>query len=596
MGWATGPDGRLLLASGSAATVRIWDPHTGHLLHTLTGHTSLVESVGWATGPDGRLLLASGSDDDTVRIWDPHTGHTLHTLTGHTSTVRSVGWATGPDGRLLLASGSDDDTVRIWDPYTGHLLHTLTGHTGEVWSVGWATSPDGRLLLASGGYDATVRIWTVTLPPQSDTAATADPDPPRWHTAATGLLQLGAGGLWPPLSLVHDLIALTSHTGDTTSTDNPDRALYDPRLHTLADHPGIHRLRALAWPPSARVGFAALLTADLPPNPAYTPPPGSTPTGQRDLLHTALHSPTTHPTPPPVNPDRLHTAADHLTGRLTALLTIVGPDAITTDPTLPLRLRDRAPTMPPLTGTHLTLLADATATLTTSSHRDHAATAIHNPGSAGITHHGTISNLLPSQLALPADAFSLRLARGDLLYRLHTATPTSPPQPVTIILDTTPPTFGPVETVLRLTAHLLTVTLWRTGQHPTLITLDQPGLPRPLSNPADLTTLWTSRTLHPPNLHTALRTASHTPHPTTVILTHHHLAHDHPVHPGPHLRLLTTHPPDTPPPNPGTTHTSRTATATADGRYHRHLPPHPDAATLTDAIHALLTPTADNQT
>ncbi len=94
----------------------------------------------------------------------------------------------------------------------------------------------------------------------------------------------------------------------------------------------------------------------------------------------------------------------------------------------------------------------------------------------------------------------------------------------------------------------------------------------------------------------------HTPHPTTVILTHHHLAHDHPIHPGPHLRLLTTHPPDTPPPNPGTTHASRTttststSTATADGRYHRHLPPHPDPATLTDAIHALLTPTTDNQT
>ncbi len=79
-----------------------------------------------------------------------------------------------------------------------------------------------------------------------------------------------------------------------------------------------------------------------------------------------------------------------------------------------------------------------------------------------------------------------------------------------------------------------------------------------------------------------------------MILTHHHLAHDHPIHPGPHLRLLTTHPPGTPPPNPGTSHASRTATA--DGRYHRHLPPHPDAATLTDAIHALLTPTTDDQT
>ncbi len=443
-------------------------------------------------------------------------------------------------------------------------------------------------------------------PPRPDAAVTADPVPSRWQTETAGLILLGAGELWPPLSTIHDLIAITagraarpgtppSHDhlmGGTGQLGDAGGTLYDPRIRALATHPGIIRLRQLAWPPPARVGFAALLATDLHTNPAYLPPAGSSPVGQRDMLHTALHSPAGTPSPPPVNIDRLVAAANRIDGRLTALLAIIGPDAITTDPTLPLRLRDRAPAMPPLTGTHLTLLADATTTLTTGSHRDHAATAIHNPGSAGITHHGTISHLLPSQLALPADAFSLRLARGDLLYRLHTATPTAPPHPVTIILDTTPPTFGPVETVLRLAAHLLTVTLWRTGQHPTLITLDQPALPRPLTTPADLTTIWTARTLHPPDLHTALRTAVHTPHPTTVILTHHHLAHDHPVHPGPHLRLLTTHTPGTPDGGdaPGS------STPTTDQRYHRHLPPHPDAATLADTVRTLLAPTADDQT
>ncbi|WP_322770712.1 hypothetical protein, partial [Frankia sp. Cr1] len=56
--------------------------------------------------------------------------------------------------------------------------------------------------------------------------------------------------------------------------------------------------------------------------------------------------------------------------------------------------------------------------------------------------------------------------------------------------------------------------------------------------------------------------------------------------------LLTTHTPGTPDGDdaPGN------STPTTDQRYHRHLPPHPDPATLTDTIHALLTPTTDDQT
>ncbi|WP_370653006.1 WD40 repeat domain-containing protein, partial [Frankia sp. CIT1] len=77
---------------------------------TLTGRTSWVDSVAWATGADGRLLLATGSGDGTVRVWDPVAGQTLHTLTGHTGWVYSVAWATGTDGQLLLATGSGDRT------------------------------------------------------------------------------------------------------------------------------------------------------------------------------------------------------------------------------------------------------------------------------------------------------------------------------------------------------------------------------------------------------------------------------------------------------------------------------------------------------
>ena len=112
----------------------------------LTGHTGWVSSVAFGTGPDGRLLLASGSDDGTVRLWDPLTGAPVgEPLTGHTGAVSSVAFGTGPDGRLLLASGSGDRTVRLWDPVTGAPVgEPLTGHTGEVTSVAFGTAPDGR--------------------------------------------------------------------------------------------------------------------------------------------------------------------------------------------------------------------------------------------------------------------------------------------------------------------------------------------------------------------------------------------------------------------------------------------------------------------
>ncbi len=66
--------------------------------------------VGCAFSPDGTQLATTGFDE-TVRIWDPHTGDTLHTLTGHAEGM--YGCAFSPDG-ILLATTGDDQTVKIW--------------------------------------------------------------------------------------------------------------------------------------------------------------------------------------------------------------------------------------------------------------------------------------------------------------------------------------------------------------------------------------------------------------------------------------------------------------------------------------------------
>jgi WD40 repeat protein len=120
-------DGRELLASASAdRTVRIWDPATGAIERTLSGHTGGVNGV-CGVRVDGRDLLASASADRTVRIWDPATGAIERTLSGHTDWVNGV-CAMRVDGRDLLASASADRTVRIWDPATSHAIHVIPVH------------------------------------------------------------------------------------------------------------------------------------------------------------------------------------------------------------------------------------------------------------------------------------------------------------------------------------------------------------------------------------------------------------------------------------------------------------------------------------
>jgi len=58
---------------------------------------------------DGQTL-ASGSEDKTIKIWNQKTGELIHTLSGHSGLVNSVTFSHGQ----TLASGSEDKTIKIW--------------------------------------------------------------------------------------------------------------------------------------------------------------------------------------------------------------------------------------------------------------------------------------------------------------------------------------------------------------------------------------------------------------------------------------------------------------------------------------------------
>ncbi len=265
-----------------------------------------------------------------------------------------------------------------------------------------------------------------------------------------------------------------------------------------------------------------------------------------------------------------------VTARTIGMLEILGPVATAAEPTLPLKVRHRIYALPKIGTRERRLLLESVAISTTRTDVTAAAPGA-TSGTSGISRRGKITGLLPAQLALPEDLLEFRFANRELLYRVNEADVQSPPEAVTIVLDTTPATYGPAELVLRLVAHVLAVTLWTVGKPPALVSLDQPRLIRQLAAPADLAMLWTVRTLEPPDVRAGLATARHLG-TSAILLTEHHLVQDLPVVPHAGLRVLTTHVADDPPAH------------RIGGSFHVHLPPDPTCGQIVSAVHDLLQP------
>ncbi|XP_046373811.2 F-box/WD repeat-containing protein 2-like [Haliotis rufescens] len=110
---------------------------------SLEGHTNRVMAVCYRDGK-----VATGSDDQSVRVWDAHTGRLLHKM--HTHTVSDL--------KLTpkhVYTASFDGTVACWELSTGESCYWLVGHTSAVFSIDVHDSG----LVISGSSDKTVKIW-----------------------------------------------------------------------------------------------------------------------------------------------------------------------------------------------------------------------------------------------------------------------------------------------------------------------------------------------------------------------------------------------------------------------------------------------------
>ncbi|MBD2363161.1 PD40 domain-containing protein [Anabaena minutissima FACHB-250] len=101
----------------------------------------------------GSILASSSSTINTINLWNPITGQLIRTLSGHSSPVN---WITfSPDG-TILASGSKDKTIKLWQIDTGHEISTFSDHADELNCVTF--SPDGHIL-ASCDAGGNIKIW-----------------------------------------------------------------------------------------------------------------------------------------------------------------------------------------------------------------------------------------------------------------------------------------------------------------------------------------------------------------------------------------------------------------------------------------------------
>ena len=492
--WAVdcSPDGKFVATGDSyrsdgSALVQIWNINTGEQV-TLCENSGGIFTIQWS--PDGKYVAFAGRSYD-ISVWNVDTRSQILNYKCHKDEVTCVAWS--PDG-YLLASTSRDGTIRIWDTRTGKELEQFYHSDTEVLRVVW--SSDGAFI-ASSHLDDSFCLWDTRhlLPSQTVTTYnlnTTQPLPTYPSLLPTALAQMHRLGIYPPLSLVQDLLDLT---GGHPVNNSLTQLAQDTST-------GIPDLIALRWSAPARIGLVALLIHKIPFSDEWEPPSNISPREISAALQTALKGESIEPKAPepPISP--LREAGKLIDEKLLSLLTILGAKAVETEPALPLRLLSRVPDLPALSSLQRQLLGVRVCFGNRSGRSIGNAPGAERGQVSGVEASSKTDwiSLLPSQLALPQPVVEYRHHRGELLFRTRELAEPPRLRPTVLLLDVTPPAFGPVEAITRIAAFAVANSLRQANIPVVLITNgEEQDRILQLDNPENLVEIWTERTLVPAN-------------------------------------------------------------------------------------------------
>lgn len=102
-------DGAYCLTCGSNRRVKLWNPYTGSLLKTYSGHGDEVMDA-QSSCDSGQIV--SGGLDKSVILWDVATGTPTRRYRGHVAPVTAVRYN---EESSMVVSGSRDNSVMCWD-------------------------------------------------------------------------------------------------------------------------------------------------------------------------------------------------------------------------------------------------------------------------------------------------------------------------------------------------------------------------------------------------------------------------------------------------------------------------------------------------
>jgi guanine nucleotide-binding protein subunit beta-2-like 1 protein len=115
-------DNRQIVSGSRDRTIKLWNT-LGECKYVIQegGHKDWVTCVKFSPSLTNSLIVSAGWDK-VVKVWQLSSCKLLHTLEGHTGVVNTV--TVSPDGSLC-ASGGEDGVAMLWDLNEGKHLYSL---------------------------------------------------------------------------------------------------------------------------------------------------------------------------------------------------------------------------------------------------------------------------------------------------------------------------------------------------------------------------------------------------------------------------------------------------------------------------------------